>query len=259
MIIENISIIHQNQPFIIATQSRIIPNAPATLVFIHGLGCAKESFDDAFTAPALSGFSILTFDLPGFGASDKPENFSYKLEEQVEIVLKIIERFAPKQVVLIGHSMGGSIGTLVTSKLTNLVSYINVEGNFVPVDAGMVSRRTADQNEERFLTTGYDEFLAMLKRSNRKDFNTWATWYEKASRIAVYRASKSLVEWSDKSTPMNDFNILPKRAYIHGDEDDKGYLLKQFENVATFCIPSSGHFMMLDNSRAFYEAIAKNL
>ncbi len=45
---------------------------PDLVLFLHGLGCVKESFEGAWGKDALAGFSLLAPDLPGSGASPVP-------------------------------------------------------------------------------------------------------------------------------------------------------------------------------------------
>jgi len=243
--------------FSLATKIRFQPESETTIVFLHGLGCAKESFDAAFSSESLKKFSILTFDFLGFGESDKPDDFSYSLEDQAAITVGLIKQLSPNKVVLVAHSMGGTIGLLVAQQLDNLVDFINVEGNLVSQDSGIVSRQTAEQGEAAFIENGFDAFLKGLVDSGRKDFAAWAKWYENSSRIAVYRSSKSLVEWSDSGKLMDIFNTLPNKLYIYGDEESKDYLLDQFKGVQSSCIPESGHFMMLDKPEVFYSVISE--
>ena len=80
-----------------------------SLVFIHGLGCTKEIFDSVWHFPGFDEFTILTIDLVGFGDSSKPQEFSYEIEDQAEIVKCVLEKHKLENVNLIGHSMGGMI------------------------------------------------------------------------------------------------------------------------------------------------------
>jgi pimeloyl-ACP methyl ester carboxylesterase len=41
------------------------------VVLLHGFGCAKECFDEAFVAEGLQDLSICTFDFPGHGDSER--------------------------------------------------------------------------------------------------------------------------------------------------------------------------------------------
>lgn len=229
------------------------------LVFLHGIGCAKECFDEAFNTSLAQKYSILTFDFLGHGSSDMPDDFDYTMEEHAETAKLLIEQFSPKTVSLVAHSMGGTIGVLLAKQLNNLVSFINVEGNLVSADAGIVSRRTAEQAETDFVATGYDEFLTSLRQSSEPAFRTWAYWYAKASRIAIHRSGSSLVKWSDSGKLMNLFNQLTKKAFMYGDQTDISHLKDGFKDVQVFSIPSSGHFMMLDNPPAFYKTISEFL
>ncbi len=254
---QTLSVTHRNLNLSIAAKRRNNPQSDTTLVFLHGLGCAKECFDKAFEADTLKEFSLLTFDFPGYEESSKPDGFSYSMEDQAEVALSVIKQLETKKTVLVAHSMGGTIGLLAAQQLDNLVGFVNVEGNLVAEDAGIISRRTADQPESEFLAHGFDNFLAGLKNAGRSDFSAWAEWYEKSDRRAVYRSSQSLVEWSDSGKLMSYFNELPHKAFIYGDEESKDYLLRQFRDVKTHCIPNSGHFMMLDDPEKFYEAIGE--
>lgn len=226
------------------------------LVFLHGIGCAKECFDEAFTTSLAQQYSILTFDFLGFGQSDKPDDFDYTLEQHAQIALQLIEQFSPKSVSLVAHSMGGTIGLLLARKLTSLDWFINLEGNLVSEDAGIVSRRTAEQAEADFINTGYATFLDGLKQSDDPAFKTWAEWYEKSSKIAIYRSGASLVEWSDSGKLTDYFNNLKKKAFIHGDQTDINHLMAGLKDVPMISIPNSGHFMMLDNPEATYRQLA---
>lgn len=227
------------------------------LVFLHGIGCAKECFDPVFETELAKRYSILTFDFLGFGESDKPDDFEYTLQQHADVVFELIKQFKPKIVSLAAHSMGGTIGLLLAQKLGNLDWFINLEGNLVSKDAGIVSRRTAEQAEADFVNTGYANFLDGLKQSEDAAFKTWAEWYEKSSKLAIYRSGTSLVKWSDSGKLMDYFSNLKKKAFIHGDQTDISHLMAGLKNIPMITIPNSGHFMMLDNPQVLYKEIAE--
>jgi len=52
------------------------------IMFIHGLGCSSKSFRAVWHFSSLTDISLLTFDLIGFGLSEKPSQFSYRMEDQ---------------------------------------------------------------------------------------------------------------------------------------------------------------------------------
>jgi pimeloyl-ACP methyl ester carboxylesterase len=146
------------------------------LVFLHGIGCAKECFDEVFETDLAQKYSILVFDFLGFGDSDKPEDLDYTMQQHAAIGKALIEQFSPDKVSLIAHSMGGTIGVLLAPMLNNLDTFINIEGNLVSEDAGIVSRRTAEQAESDFVQRGFSQFLAQLRNSDERSFKMWALW-----------------------------------------------------------------------------------
>ena len=85
-----------------------LPGRGEPIVFIHGLGCAS-SYDYPRVAadPALAGRRMILVDLPGFGYSDKPESFSYRIADQAAVVAELVDRLALERCYLFGHSMGG--------------------------------------------------------------------------------------------------------------------------------------------------------
>lgn len=255
MITEQRKVVHKGRAFSVATHQSHASSH--WLVFLHGLGCAKESFDGVFKTELAKKFSILTFDFVGFGDSDKPEGFDYTLEDQAQLTLSLIAQFNPDQVTLIGHSMGGAIGTLVAQELDNLSGFINAEGNLVAQDSGIVSRKTAKQSAAEFEASGFDTFLKILGESEEGSFHKWASWYAASSKSAIHRSSRSLVKWSDSGKLLEDFNRLPNKAFIHGDKTDISHLTSSFEDVDVFSISNSGHFMMLDNPAEFYDRIER--
>ena len=77
-----------------------------TLVLIHGFGDHLMTWRAVFDRLAIN-HRVIAFDLPGFGASDKPEG-EYTLEAQTDRVRSLLAKVRGP-VVLVGHSMGGEI------------------------------------------------------------------------------------------------------------------------------------------------------
>ena len=76
------------------------------LILIHGLGASTYSW--RFIAHLLkTKFRITTFDLLGFGASEKPRGPKYDLDYHSENLISAIDALQLKPVALVGSSMGG--------------------------------------------------------------------------------------------------------------------------------------------------------
>lgn len=93
------------------------------LVFIHGWCC-----DHTYFAPQVAHFQdrfrCVALDLRGHGASDKPEAGPYTLPGFADDVAWLCQQLALERPVLIGHSMGGTIGFDVAARYPSLPSAV---------------------------------------------------------------------------------------------------------------------------------------
>ena len=81
---------------------------PYTVVLVHGLG-EGAARDWEHVIPALARrYHVLTFDLPGFGRSEK-QNALYSPANYAAFVKWIMEARVNGPFTLVGHSMGGVI------------------------------------------------------------------------------------------------------------------------------------------------------
>jgi pimeloyl-ACP methyl ester carboxylesterase len=227
------------------------------VVLLHGFGCAKECFDEAFVAEGLQDLSICTFDFPGHGHSEQTNTSVYSLQSYADITNVLLEKLAPKKVSMVCHSMGGAVGLIATQERSDVAMFVNVEGNLVALDCGIVSRSTASQSFGSFERNGYQNFLQDLRRSGRKPDKAWARWYAQADPCALHETARSLVEWSDSNKLLDLFKSLHDRAYIYGENEVKDYLIPDLQGVSSYRIPRASHFVMLDNPDVFYPLVSE--
>jgi 2-hydroxy-6-oxonona-2,4-dienedioate hydrolase len=79
-----------------------------TLVLVHGLGHWTQAAWDVLVPLLDPQLRVIAFDLPGFGASDKPDA-RYDTLFFGRVVASILDQVAPPSFVLCGHSLGGYI------------------------------------------------------------------------------------------------------------------------------------------------------
>ena len=116
-------------------QCKLNPNSKEVVLFIHGLACSLDSFRNVFDYDYFPNKSLLLLDLVGFGKSSKSEDFSYKMEDQAELIEKLLARLPMWDIHIVAHSMGGAIALLFNSHVFSRVqSFANIEGNRVVVN-----------------------------------------------------------------------------------------------------------------------------
>jgi pimeloyl-ACP methyl ester carboxylesterase len=232
------------------------PGGDDLLLCLHGLGCAKESFESAYQVDRLAGLTICAFDFPGHGASGRlSDPGRYSIQTYADVTAGLVRQLRPRRLFLLCHSMGCAVG-LVASQELRTSAFISVEGNLVSQDCGLVSRRIAAQPRDQYVDTEHPRFQADLAASRRSDLRSWEVWFAQADPVALHRCAGSLVEWSDSGKLLDLFAAQPRAGYIHGGDSDLDYLLPSLRGVPVHTIPGSGHFPMLDNPAAFWAAVA---
>jgi pimeloyl-ACP methyl ester carboxylesterase len=85
------------------------PESGAPVVLVHGLGGRSEDWHNLAPYLVAVGFRVFMPDLPGYGQSDKPKDFSYSIADEADAVVGFMDALGLRQVDLGGHSMGGWI------------------------------------------------------------------------------------------------------------------------------------------------------
>lgn len=93
----------------------INPQGNKTLLFIHGWPLNNSMFEYQYTELANYGYRCIGIDIRGFGKSDKPiSNYSYdRIADDIRIVIEFLKL---KDVILVGHSVGGAISIRYMSR-----------------------------------------------------------------------------------------------------------------------------------------------
>ena len=102
------------------------------LFLIHGFLASTYTFNRIIPLLA-EDFSIVAFDLPGFGSSEKSTSFNYSFESYSQFVNDLMDYFQLDKVFIAGHSMGGQVA-LYTAKnfpdRVNKLVLLNSSGYF---------------------------------------------------------------------------------------------------------------------------------
>ena len=92
------------------------PAEGPVVVLVHGLGGRGEDWHGLAPYLAKAGFRVYMPDLPGYGRSEKPADFSYSVPDEAAVVLGFLDALGLKQVDLGGWSMGGWIAQRIGSE-----------------------------------------------------------------------------------------------------------------------------------------------
>ncbi|HEX4031138.1 MAG TPA: alpha/beta fold hydrolase [Terracidiphilus sp.] len=86
------------------------------VVLVHGLGGSAEDWRNLAPDFARAGYRVYMPDLPGYGRSQRPQDFSYSVRDEAAVVIGFMDNLGLRRVTLGGWSMGGWIAQLVAAQ-----------------------------------------------------------------------------------------------------------------------------------------------
>jgi len=174
------------------------------LLFLHGIGCSRESFQHFWNRPEFASCSALAMDFVGFGESPASENFSYRIEDHARVCARLLENFSDKKLHAVAHSMGCAVALLFPDEiLKSIRSFTSIEGNLIGADCGVVSRRVANSDPEKFAVEVFPEIQRQLAGVEKGYFAL-----ETTNPKALFKSAQSLVAWSDSEILLEKFHAL---------------------------------------------------
>ncbi len=232
-----------------------------SVLFVHGLGGAKENFYAAFQSPALADCTLATFDEPGTGLAAFDPEAGLDVSALADMAQSVAERLLPEPYFLAGASMGGLITLLQLRRygVGRVKGYINIEGNLTPEDC-MFSRRVISHKLDSFEPV-FRQMTGELRASRYAGDQTIA--HNMALNVDIrgyYAYSFETVAESDTGRLLEEFLALPvPRLFLYGEANKHlSYLPRlRASDVRVREIPSSAHFLFYDNPVETFQAIGE--
>ena len=238
-----------------------------TLLFLHGLGDCGLCFQEVFEDRHFDKFNIIVPDLIGYGKSSESANGDYGFKSHINKLWKIIEDLKLHDLIVIGHSMGGDIATLLcaSDKKNKIVKFANIEGNITQFDL-FISREAVKAAEEgNFTHWFYDEFM------KSKVIEDWGQKYPSCRRYhsslrncrtdaflanarELFNRNTKLPEKNKSETGRIYCSLSIPKVFCYGTESvSSGTIdfLKE-NNLEHQVFDNAFHWLMTDKAKVFY-------
>ncbi|ESU28880.1 alpha/beta hydrolase fold protein [Flavobacterium limnosediminis JC2902] len=237
------------------------PGRP-TIIFLHdSLGCIELWRDFPEKLGALTNCNVLVYDRQGYGKScpfSYTKRDNYYLELEADILNQLLSFWNIDNVILFGHSDGGSIALLTAAKYPEKISGVITEGAHVFVEE--VTLNGIKEAIELYKTTDLKSKLQKYHGDNTGEmFWAWAgTW-----------TSDEFKSWNiERFLPSIQCFLL----VIQGRDDEYG-TLEQVKTISTkiagksseLVIPNIKHTphkeapeLVLDKSTEFINQLLAN-
>ena len=232
------------------------------LVFIHGLfgdmnnlGVIARAFSDDY--------SILRVDLRNHGASFHSEEMNYDL--MAEDVFQVIQSLGIREVILIGHSMGGKTAMVCAANYPELVKCLVVI-DIAPVAYGehghddVFNGLLAVKNAQPHTRQEAKPILAQHIRDESvqqfmlKSFDASSDNYFRFNLTALKRNYPYLMGWESRHIKQPCLFIKGgNSSYILPEYADR--ILSQCPQATSFTINGSGHWVHAEKPQFVIRAI----
>jgi len=222
------------------------------VLFVHGLGCSKESWRAAWQRPELRGCSLLALDLPGFGHSVCPPGFTVDLAGYARVLGALIDAHALRRIHLVAHSMGGAIAVLLSPQvLSRLESLVLVEPRLCRSSCS-IATATAGVSYDEFCRSVFPELCRRTDRDPRAVFDL-----DRSEVDAFYASGRSLLEWSAGRALLERFGSADcRKFFLYGAQNRHLQELAFIEPALQRVVRDAAHFSMIDNPDGFYNCLS---
>ena len=105
------------------------------LLLIHGYTSSTYVWQQVAPTLADKGFHVIAVDLLGFGFSDKPKAFDYKIESQARIIVRLMDVLGIGRATLVGSSYGGAVASAAALDYAERVEKLILVGTVCNDDA----------------------------------------------------------------------------------------------------------------------------
>lgn len=225
------------------------------VLILHGWGCSKDTVQ-SITEHIAKTHRAYALDMPGFGETPPP-NEVFGIEQYTQVVEKFCRKLNIENPILIGHSFGGRISILFSSR--------NQTSKVMLVDAaGIVPKRTLKYHIKVRSYKIYKKLLPLFV--GKQEAERRIEERRNRSGSADYRAAQGIMRAVFVKIVNEDLKyVMPKikapTLMIWGELDtatplsDARTMEKLIKGSGVAVMKGCGHYSFLDNPRQFFAIV----
>lgn len=221
------------------------------IIIMHGWGCNHTTV--AFIRDCVKdGMHVYNLDLPGHGASQEPSSV-WGVDDFTRLVEKFIERLGINDPVLLGHSFGGRISLLLSSR--------NPIKKMILVDAAGIKPRHSLRYYMKVYSFKTAKKLLPFAVGRRKADKIIENWRKKAGSADYRAASPKMRAVMSKCVNEDLKHVMPSikasTLLVWGSNDtatplsDAKTMERLIPDAGLVAFDGCGHYSFLDNPRGF--------
>jgi pimeloyl-ACP methyl ester carboxylesterase len=201
-----------------------------TLLFLHGTGCDSTDWSPVIDCLP-SNQRFLALDFRGHGKTAVPTQ-SFSIHDLADDVIYLLESQNIREVILVGHSLGGMVSMNVANRCPTVIGLVLLEGWTSLKSAG-----TAFDSDRFYGTLSETNIIRINKKSDetRSRFKT-SIWQDFWDTVTTFNGYKYL-----KGASIPIYEVFGEM----GKNDETEHLLDIPPNphIHVKWIPNAGHYL----------------
>ncbi len=231
------------------------------ILLMHGWGCEHSTLQSIEDYLVSRGMHVYNIDFPGHGASIEPPE-PWGIEQYTALTEEFRRRVCPDVRILLGHSFGGRVGILLSSRNSDISKLLLVDA------AGVKPKRPLKYFIKVYgFKAGKMMWRLLLGRARAQ------------KRIEAMRAKRGSADYAAASPMMRCVlsrvvnedlrGVMPRikasTLLIWGENDtatplrDARIMERLIPDAGLVSFPGCGHYSFLDNPRGFRAVITEFL
>lgn len=219
----------------------------SVVLLLHGWGGSIQTMMPIFNV-LKDKCRVITIDLPGFGESDVPCE-PWNSYDYAKFIIKFIEKIGLKSIILFGHSHGGRISIILSSRY-------NVVKKLVLIDsAGIIPKRTMKYYVKVYSFKLLKKIYTVFSSGNTKE-QKMEKFYKRFGSVDYKESNGIMRQTMVKVINDNLIDLLPlikvPTLLIWGenDQDTPLYMGKKMEekinDSGLVIFKGAGHYSYID-------------
>ncbi|MCM1052213.1 MAG: alpha/beta hydrolase [Paenibacillus sp.] len=223
------------------------------IILMHGWGCDHSTLASVERTALQAGYRVINIDFPGFGSSQEPSEV-WGVEDYTLMLEEFISALGIERPALLGHSFGGRVAILYSSRHTDVDAVILVDA------AGIKPHRTLRYYWKVYTFKAMKRLMYLVygkenaeKRLDARRAKAGSSDYASASPMMRRILSKVVNEDLTDRLPL----IKAPALLIWGENDtatpisDARTMERLIPDAGLVSFPGCGHYSFLDNPRQF--------
>lgn len=221
------------------------------VILMHGWGCNHTTLN-SIAAVAQQTNTVYNIDFPGFGDSPEPTTI-WGVEDYTRLIEQMVEKLEIKNPVLLGHSFGGRVGILYSSR--------NPVKKLILVDAAGIKPKRSLKYYFKVYFFKLSKRIAYLLYGKEKAEKKIEEKRRKSSSSDYAQATPKMRAILSKVVNEDLCHVMPQikapTLLIWGENDtatplsDAKKMERLIEGSGLVSFPNCGHYSFLDNPRQF--------